>query len=72
MQIKPQTIAVAIQCVAAETKRLAAELEQGEAANPAELEQLLLTFDIAAADLEKAYQVALTQYDGLPAYEALL
>ncbi len=72
MQIKPQTIAVAIQCVAAETKRLAEELDNDQAANPAEMEQLLLTFDLAAADLKKAYEAALEQYGGLPAYDDLV
>ena len=72
MQIKPQTIAVAIQCVAAEIKRLANELDNDQAANPAETEQLLLTFDLAAADLKKAYEVALEHYGDLPGYDDLL
>jgi hypothetical protein len=72
MQIKPQTIAVAIQCVAAETRRIAEELDNDQVANPAETEQLLLTFDLAAADLKKAYEVALEQYGGLPAYDNLV
>ena len=72
MQIKPQTIAIAIQCVAAETKRLTKQLDHDEVGNPAEIEQLLLTFDLAAADLKKAYELALEQYGGLAAYDDLV
>lgn len=53
MEIKPQTLIVAIQCVAAEIKRLDAQLENDEAENPVELEQLLVTFDLAADNLKK-------------------
>ena len=71
MQIKPQTLMVAIQCVAAESKLVEQQLEDNEPANAAELEQLLVSFDLAAADLKQAYEIAHTQYGELPAYEEL-
>lgn len=72
MQIKPQTLMVAIQCVAAEIRLIDKKLEDDEPANAAELEQLLVSFDLAADDLKKAYEIALNQYGELPAYEELV
>lgn len=72
MQIKPQTLMVAIQCIAAEIKLIDKQLEGNEPDNAAELEQLLLTFDLAADDLKVAYEIAFNQYSELPAYEVLV
>lgn len=71
MQLKPQTLMVAIQCVAAQIEALDNRLH-GESSNAAELEQLLVSFDLAAADLKTAYQEAVKAYGGLPAYEELV
>ncbi len=72
MELKPQSLMVAIQCVAAQVRSLDDRLERDEPANAEELEQLLVSFDVAAADLRAAYEEALQRYDGLPSYEALV
>ena len=72
MQLKPQTLMVAIQCVATEIKSLDKRLNEEDAENAAELEQLLVSFDLAADDLMTAYQDALKQYGELPSYEELI
>ena len=71
MELKPQTLAVAIQCVSAVTKLLDERLGEDRSAAAAELEQLLVSFDLAEIDLKAAYQLALARYDGLPPYEEL-
>jgi hypothetical protein len=70
MQIKPQTLMVAIQCVAAEIHTIDRQLDD-EPDNAAELEQLLVSFDLAADDLRVAYEEALKQYSELPSYDDL-
>lgn len=72
MQVKPKTLAVAIQCVSAAIKVLDNRMENATSTNAAELEQLLVTFDLAGIDLKAAYESAWDQYDALPAYEELL
>lgn len=72
MQVKPQTLMVAIQSVAAQLKAMDRQLQEDEPSNAAELEQLLVSYEVAAADLEKAYREALTQYGGFPSYEELV
>ncbi len=71
MQVKPQTLMVSIQCVAAQIKAMDRRL-QDEPPDAAELEQLLVSFDLAAADLKKAYQEAVTQYGEFPPYDELV
>lgn len=71
MQIKPQTLIVAIQCVAAEIHTIGRQLEDDAPDNAAELEQLLVSFDLAADDLKVAYEEALKQYSELPPYDDL-
>jgi hypothetical protein len=71
MQIKPQTLMVAVQCVAAQIEALDHRL-QDEPSDAAELEQLLVSFDLAAADLKTAYQEAVKVYGGLPKYDELI
>ena len=71
MQVKPQTLMVVIQCVAAQIKTIDRRLEEEEPDDAAELEQLLVSFDLAAADLKLAYLDALTKFSGLPAYEEI-
>ena len=72
MELKAQTLAVAIQCVSAVTKILDERLGDDQSKAAAELEQLLVSFDLAELDLKAAYQLALNQYGGLPPYEVLL
>jgi hypothetical protein len=72
MELKPQTLAVSIQCIVAVIKALDKRLQDDATENGAELEQLLVTFDLAQSDLQAAYQIALAQYGGLPAYEELV
>ncbi|AVK07042.1 MULTISPECIES: hypothetical protein [Pseudomonas aeruginosa group] len=72
MNLKPQTLMVAIQCVAARTRELDAQLQSDDPENAAELEQLLVGYDLAADDLKNAYEEALAQYSGLPPYDRLV
>lgn len=72
MNLKPQTLMVAIQCVAARTRELDAQLQNDDPQNAAELEQLLVGYDLAADDLKNAYEQALGQYSGLPPYDRLI
>ena len=72
MKIQPQTIMVAIQCVNSEIKSLDEKLEKGDADNPAELEQLLVSYDLAANDLQVMYEQLKDQYGELPSYEELI
>jgi hypothetical protein len=72
MQLKPQTLMVAIQCVAAEIAAMDKQLNEENSENAAELEQLLVSFDLAADDLKAAYQTAQEQFGGLPPYEELV
>jgi predicted helicase len=72
MQIKPQTLMVSIQSVAAQIKSMDRQLQECESSNAAALEQILLSYEVAAADLEKAYREALTQYGNFPPYEELV
>lgn len=62
MQVKPQTLMVVIQCVAARIKTIDRRLEEEEPDDAAELEQLLVSFDLAAEDLKQAYLDALTKF----------
>lgn len=72
MQLKPQTLMVAIQCVAAEIAVMDRQLNEGTPEHAAELEQLLVSFDLAADDLKVAYQAVQEQFGGLPPYEELV
>ena len=72
MKIKPQTLAVAIQCISAVTKILDERLGNEQSKDATELEQLLVGFDSAGLDLKAAYEASEAQYSGLPAYEDLL
>lgn len=72
MKILPQTLVVAIQCVAAESRRLERTLEGDTSSDSGGLEQLLLSFDLAAANLKSAYEEASSQYGELPKYEELI
>ena len=84
MQIKPQTLMIAIQCVAVQTRLLDQRLQIDTPADHpgdhpgddpdarAELAQTLLSFDLAAEDLKTAYGIALTHFEGLPPYDDLV
>lgn len=71
MVVKPQTLMVAIQCVAIRTQQLAKVLD-GEDRKGAEIEQLLVAYDLAAEELRGAYEEALVQFAGLPPYIELI
>lgn len=70
--LKPQTLIVAIQCVASEARSIERQLEEVDADDAADLEQLLLSFDLAIDDLKSAYAKTCEQYGGLPSYEELV
>ncbi len=70
--MKPQTLMVAIQCVASEIKSLDAKLESGQVGDEAETEQVLLSWDLALADLKETYEIAQKKYSSMPTYEQLL
>lgn len=72
MNLKPQTIMVAIQCVSKEIHALDKRLEAGTVDDPAEAEQLLVSYDLALEDLKGVYLVAQGQYGGLPTYDQLI
>lgn len=72
MKLKPQTLSVAIQCIAAEARRLAGQLSCDDRQNAADIEQLLVVYDLAAEELRIAYEAALTQFTGLPPYAELV
>ena len=76
MQIKPQTLMIAIQCVAVQTRVLDQRLQSDKPGDDpdvkADLEQTLLSFDLAAEDLKTAYSVASTHFEGLPPYDDLV
>ncbi|WIV97905.1 hypothetical protein K9V56_023315 [Paucibacter aquatile] len=63
---------VAIQCVSQEIHVLAGRLEAGTVDDPAETEQLLVSYDLALEDLKHAYLVAQGKYGGLPPFEQLI
>lgn len=68
MSLKPQTLMVSIQCIAARTRQLAEHLNGEDPGNAAEIEQLLVAYDLAAEDLKAEYELALEQSTGLPPY----
>ena len=53
-------------------RELDAQLQNDDPQNAAELEQLLVGYDLAADDLKNAYEQALGQYSGLPPYDRLI
>ena len=72
MELKPQTLMVAIQCLAAETRRIEQSLEAESPENGAELEQLLVAYDLAADDLKAAYLASQARFAGFPSYDSLV
>jgi hypothetical protein len=72
MELKPQTLAIAIQCVSTIIKILDERLGDDQSEAAADLEQRLVSFDLAEMDLKAAYELATVKYDGLPPYEDLL
>ena len=70
--MKPQTLMIAIQCVAAEIKLLDAKLDSGEVENEVETEELLVSYDLALADLQSSYEAADSAYSGLPSFDELV
>lgn len=72
MKLLPQTVMIAIQSLEAQTRLLDSRLENDEVENPAEVEQTLLTFDLAAADLKKYYEELSKEYADLPSYDRLI
>ena len=72
MEIKPQTLTAAIQCLSTVVKELTDRLGADKASDTTELEQTLLAFELASIDLKKAYLIAREKYGGLPEYEELI
>ena len=72
MTLRPQTLVVAIQCLATQTRKIEKEIEHDESSLAADLEELLVGYDQAAQDLKAAYAELVQQYDGLPNYESLV
>jgi len=72
MTLKPQTLSVAIQCIAARTRQLADRTDGDNSRNAAEIEQLLVVYDLAAEELKAAYEAASKQSTGLPPYAELV
>jgi len=70
--MKPQTLMVAIQCVAAQMKLLDKELNEGNPTSAAELVQLLASMDIEASAPKAAHLDARQMFGLLPAYELLI
>jgi hypothetical protein len=70
--MKPQTLMVAIQCVASEIKSLDVKLESGQIEDEVEAEQMLLSWELALDDLKEAYEIALQKYSSMPTYKQLL
>lgn len=72
MKLQPQTIMVAIQSVEAEIRLLDQKLKNDEVDDAAELEQILVSYDLAAADLKACYEEMLEQHSELPSYDVLI
>ncbi len=70
--MKPQTLMVAILCVASKIKHLDEMLEAGNIEDEAEAELLLVSYDLALAELKLSYEIALDNYTHMPKYEILL
>jgi len=64
--IKPQTLMVAIQCVAAQMKMQDKGLNEGNPSSAAGLVQLLASRDIAASSPKAAYRDARQMFGSLP------
>ncbi len=69
--LKPQTLMIAIQCVAARTRAVVELLDADGPDATAELEQWALTLDLAASDLRDAYLAARARHPSLPDYDLL-
>jgi hypothetical protein len=72
MELKYQTLIAAIQCVESKCRELDRRVDTEGSGIAADLEDLLVTFELAAMDLKKAYQEAQEKFSGLPSYEALI
>ena len=72
MELKYQTLIAAIQCVESKCRELDRRVNTEEHDLAADLEDLLVTFELAAMDLKKAYEEARERFSGLPSYEELL
>lgn len=71
-EVSGRTLVMAIQAVDAELRRLEEELERaGEDADP-DLQELALSYSLAAEDLKQAYLQALNSASNLPPYEQLV
>lgn len=74
MNIKPQTIMLAVRSLAFYSKHLEAKMDAPETDHDtaADIEQALVTYDLAAQDLKQAYAQIRETFDGYPPYEELI
>lgn len=72
MQLKPQTVMVAIQSLEAKVRLLDDKLENDDVADPSEAEQLLVCYELAAMDLKKYYEDISAEYGDMPSYDELI
>lgn len=71
-EISPQTLIVAIQAIDAERDKLEQDRADTDGPEAPDLDELLMSIDRAASELEEAYAVAQAKYDNLPAYAKLV
>ncbi|WP_457328532.1 hypothetical protein [Rhizobacter sp. P5_C2] len=71
MELRPQTLIVAVQCVARRIHELDKLIDEVDSQEAGQLEELLVSFDLAAADLKKAYAEAREKFADMPDYEQL-
>jgi len=70
--MKPQTLMVAIQCVASEIKSLDLSLEKDQVEGEAETSEQLVNYDLALEELKRDYELALKEFSGFPTNDELL
>lgn len=74
MNVKPQTIMLAVRSLAFYANHLEARMDDPatDHATAADLEQTLVAYDLAVQDLKQAYALVRETYDGYPPYEELI
>ncbi|TEB97977.1 hypothetical protein IPC1598_34385 [Pseudomonas aeruginosa] len=55
MTLSPQTLMIAVRCIAARTRQIATQLDGDDSRNAAEIEQLLVAYDLAVEELKAVY-----------------
>jgi hypothetical protein len=72
MELKPQTVMVAIQSLEAQARILDSKLENDDVVDPVEAEQLLVCYEVAALDLQSCYKEISAKYGDMPSYDDLI